>query len=146
MMRGRRVPVAAAIAALVLIVVWWVLPAKRTPVTVARAISELPLPKNASVIRFDEEWNSFNGDGHVHITLVLSEPQYIDLRASVAGDDSFQSTALAASRPERQLLMQCAPDVEDGIYRFVHERPGGSWRIVVLDHGRRQVLMCAVVT
>lgn len=44
----------------------------RTPIKVARLISDLPIPKNSRVVEFDEYWISPNGDGEAFIVIELA--------------------------------------------------------------------------
>lgn len=102
----------------------------RRAVKVARIVSDLPVPRNAHVLEFQEQWGGATGDGGLKIVIQFSSAEY--------------ERAFAQSRMEGYLPIEHA---EAGS-AFVHDlvghpvalgrvrlerRTDGSFELVVLD-------------
>jgi hypothetical protein len=111
------------------------LPPRRAS-TVAKVISNLPVPRTARVVEFKDEWGGVTGDGGVQIVLELdsiefkrvysksSENGYVAIEHA-GGDSTFIDNLLGYP-------------ITEGRFRL--ERQGhGSYEIVILDPPRRRL-------
>ena len=57
----------------------------------ARAVSDLPVPSSSRVVKFEESWSLFQGDGVLRLVLDLDEYEFDRLRVA-ALDKDYQLT------------------------------------------------------
>jgi hypothetical protein len=107
----------------------------RSPYKVARIVSELKIPKSSELIRFEENWNSFQGDGYSFIELSISESVYQKIEKVVLNKGYIKlpiKEAVKKSITDSNLYVYLKEFPENGFFRL-KQHNDNSFDLVVLD-------------
>jgi hypothetical protein len=128
---NRKVPLSIGFVVVILGLFAWRnsdhLPPRR-PYKIARVVSGLPVPKDARVLEFRDEWSE-NGDGIVKIVLQLTPAQFEDLIGSRHGQN-YQVANPEES--EVRLIQSLLGTPVRGPYRFSGSMQDG-YELVLFD-------------
>lgn len=142
----RKPPIAISLAILLTIVAAYLgfadqLP-PRTPLKVARVISELPVPGDAQILSYTDMWPGPNGDGLSEVRLQLTDQEFATLE-SLAREQRYEPTTPAEL--QRNQVTQLDPDAR-GLLRIRHnERKDASYDLALLDERTKQLFVRNVV-
>lgn len=132
----------ALVVAMLAVAAWWNsdrLPPRR-PYKIARVVSGLPVPKDARVIEFRDQWSG-NGDGAVRIVLQLTPAQFIEVIQSTNGR-GYQGSGPEGDHTRMIQSLIGAP--VRGPYRFSGSMQDG-YELVVLEPDTRRMYVLVTV-
>lgn len=110
---------------------------------VARTITGLRISDSADVRHFEEEWNEFNGDGHVHIEIRLDPRNYSAVR-KVAIRRGYR-TVTEPTAPTTLIADRFAKR-PTGLYKLEQQPPGSGYELIVLDDESHEILIYMVAS
>lgn len=113
----------------------------RTPVKVARVVSGLAIPGEAEVVVFEDEWNTFNGDGSTLLVLRVPSTE-MDRLLSQAETLGFTEISSADGLPDR-----VAAHAGGFVSMLVHtDGDIANGRTIVIDRDTGQLVVYNVVS
>lgn len=110
----------------------------RTPHKAARLVSGLSIPSSAKVLRSDEEWSEFNGDGHSKIEIALDSASFSRVRRQAQGQGYRQ---LAATDSLSKFVHSIWGRNPVGLMQMNGALDSGSQQLTILDDQTRRVLV-----
>lgn len=114
----------------------------RTPQKVARLLSGLPVSRNSEVIRFTDEWISFNGDGIAHVEIVFDREEFREL---VAAARRIGYQPYASKDGVDPLVESYVGKDSEGFYRLKRDHGGGYTLSVLEDRTLRLIAVIEVL-
>lgn len=108
----------------------------RTGVKVARVVSDLPIPRKAAVLVFDDRWSNLNGNGSAYVVLRVSDSVARDL-ARKAGEEGY--VPLASDEALSDEVARVIDPSTAGLMRIAGTRQSGS--SVVVDTVNARVIV-----
>lgn len=114
----------------------------RTPLKVARVISELPVPGDARILSFTDERSAKSGDGVSEVRLQVTDEEFSKLE-SLAREQGYKPTTPAEL--QRNVVSQLGPNAR-GVFRFRPDsRKESGYDIALLDERTKQLFVRIVV-
>ncbi|WP_144607604.1 hypothetical protein [Algoriphagus algorifonticola] len=111
----------------------------RTPKKVARLISGLDVPSDSRVVKYEEQWNDFNGNGYSLIILSLEKEPFNKIY-NRAKSLNFQELPIkeVLYGPINSLL----PEKSDGVYEIqFSDKENMSYSISLLNKADNTLLI-----
>ena len=106
---------------------------RRTPYTIAEALSEINLPRSLKVDKFQDEWNyNYTGDGETIIVFSFDKNDEQQLIKSCS-KDKFEKLPISISLPYDVVYQFYNKKNQNGFYKCEIEKDGVSYKIAILD-------------